>query len=299
MQRSYPGINPSIAEWKGQEITDLQEELRIRVNANISEKWFYTHMKSSNPTVPRIDMLNILSKYAGYSNWDDFVFKNGQRIVVPAALQAAPATLSGANRFFILVPGIAMAVVALLFGLYMLFNTREYCFAFVDADTGEPVKGSRTEIILLEEGESPVHHFAATDGSFHLKTGSSRLRMVVKSPYYLSDTIIRIVKKFNRNETIILKPDDYALMIHYFSTTKLGDWEKRKQRLEEMIDDNAMIYQVMNAREATGMALYNKQEFIDRMTIPSGSLKNIEILSSRMKNGKIVVLRFRVNDKRK
>ena len=38
MQQSYPGINPSISEWKGQDITDFQEELLRSVNAPISEK---------------------------------------------------------------------------------------------------------------------------------------------------------------------------------------------------------------------------------------------------------------------
>jgi hypothetical protein len=35
------------------------------------------------------------------------------------------------------------------------------------------------------------------------------------------------------------------------------------------------------------------------MTLPSGSLKNLEILASQFRDGKIVVLRFRVNDKKK
>jgi hypothetical protein len=47
------------------------------------------------------------------------------------------------------------------------------------------------------------------------------------------------------------------------------------------------------------MALYNKQEFIDKMTVPSGSLKNIEILSSQMRKNKIMVLRFRINEKKR
>ena len=46
MQQSFPGINPSISEWKGQEIVDFQEELLHKVNAHISEKWFYTHIKA-------------------------------------------------------------------------------------------------------------------------------------------------------------------------------------------------------------------------------------------------------------
>jgi hypothetical protein len=110
---------------------------------------------------------------------------------------------------------------------------------------------------------------------------------------------VRTLKKLNHNETITLKANDYALMIHYFSMMKVDDWEKRRTKLNEMIGEDAMIYQVFNGREATGMALYNKAEFIDKMTMPSGNLKSVEILASQFKNGKIVVLRFRINEMKK
>jgi hypothetical protein len=76
MQRTYPGINPVISEWRSQEITDFQEELRHKVNAHISEKWFYNHFKKESLALPRIDMLNLLSRYTGYLNWDDFHYRN-------------------------------------------------------------------------------------------------------------------------------------------------------------------------------------------------------------------------------
>jgi hypothetical protein len=301
MQQSYPGINPSIAEWKGQEITDFQEDLRIKVNANISEKWFYTHMKSPDPTFPRIDMLNILSKYAGYANWDEFVFENGQKILIPKPQvdDFKPKPKVSANRFFIMVPLLAVATAMILFGLYTLFSTREYRFTFIDADTRQPITGNRTEVILLPEGESPVHTLIGSDGSYKIRTAKSKIKMVVKTPYYQCDTIVRILKKLNGDEIIELKADDYSLMIHYFSMMKVDDWEKRKKHLETMIDDDAMIYQVLNDKEATGMALFNKQEFIDRMTMPTGSLRNIEILDSRFRNDKILVLKFRINDNKR
>ena len=292
MQQSYPGMNPTIEDWKGQEITNFQEDLHIKVNANISEKWFYTHIKSSHARLPRIDMLNFLSKYAGYTDWNDFIFKNKEN--VPEVTSPM-----NPNRYFYLVPLIAIVIVALFFGLFKLFNTREYRFNFVDADTREPIASAGTEVILLPEGESPIHTIVGNDGYFWLKTDKSKIRMVVNSPYYQTDTIVRIVKKLVRDETIILKPDDYALMIHYFSMMKVDDWEKRRIRLNAMIDDAAMICQVINGQEVSGMALYNKQEFIDKLTIPAGSLKNIEILGTKSKNGKIVVLRFRINEKKR
>ena len=76
MQRSYPGISDNIGDWKGQEIIDFQEELRRRVNEHLSEKWFYLHMKSGRDKLPRIDTLNLLSRFAGYADWNDFVYKN-------------------------------------------------------------------------------------------------------------------------------------------------------------------------------------------------------------------------------
>ena len=303
MQQSYPGISPNIAGWKGQEITDFQEDLRIKVNANISEKWFYTHMKSPEPTFPRIDMLNFLSKYAGYANWDEFVFENGHKIIIPAAGNQVPDPVkvpaAHANRYFILVPALAVVTVAIFFGVYSLFSTREYRFTFVDADTHETISSPQTEVILLPEGESPVHKLVGNDGVFRIRTARSKTRMVVKSPYYQCDTITRIVRKLGKDEVVVLKADDYALMIHYFSSTKVGDWEKRRQRLNELIDDGAMICQVIKETDAPGMALYNKEEFVDLLTMPSGSLKNIEILESMSRNGKIVLLRFRVRDMEK
>jgi len=295
MQQSYSGINPSIADWKGQEITDFQEDLRIRVNAHISEKWFYTHMKSGQSSVPRIDMLNLLSRYAGYANWDDFVFKNKERI----SDETHPGhKYTRSNRFFILIPLLTLVIVCIFYGLFRLFNTREYNFCFHDADTREAIAGNRIEIRLLHEGESPVNYLSGPDGCFRLKTDQSKVKMVVAAQYYHTDTITRILKKLELNETVYLHANDYAMMIHYFSMMKVDDWEKRRKSLEAMIDDEAMICQVVNDREAKGMILYNKQEFIGRMTLPSGSLKNLEILGTTYRNEKIMVLRFRINDQK-
>lgn len=296
MQQSYPGINPSISEWKGQEITDFQEDLRIKVNAHISEKWFYTHMKTGSNSLPRIDLLNLLSRYAGFTNWDDFIFKHPELNIPETYPDPAP---KSANRLFAIVPLIAIVIVLLFFGIFKLFNTREYQFRFYDADTKEPIIDSRMEVTLLPDGESPVQSLVSPDGCFLLKTDKSKIRMVIRAPYYRTDTITRMVRKLNRDEKVMLHADDYSLMIHYYSMMKVDDWQKRRERLDAMIDDAAMICQVVNDKEATGMALYNKQEFIDKMTMPSGSLKNIEILGSQMQDNKIKVLRFRINTRKK
>ena len=128
-----------------------------------------------------------------------------------------------------------------------------------------------------------------------LKTDKSEVKLVVSTPYYQTDTITRMVRKLNVNEIVSLHANDYALMIHYFSEMKVDDWGKRRARLDNMIADDAMIYQLYSRNNAaSGMELLNKEEFIDKLTMPSGSLKNIEVLDTRLRDGKIVILRFRV-----
>jgi len=300
MQESYPGINPDISEWKGQEITDFQEELLKTVNAHISEKWFYTHMKSVSKSLPRIDVLNLLSKYAGYANWDDFVFKNQDLIEASesgaqAVSEPARSVPNTANRYFIIIPIVAVCIVLIFFGVFKLFNTREYKFCFYDADTREPITGTNIQVQVLVDGETPVTTYCNADGCCYLKTDKSMVKLVVSTPYYQTDTITRIVKKLNANEIVNLHANDYALMIHYFSEMKVDDWGKRRERLENMIDESAMIYQLYSrSKAASGMEILNKQEFIDKLTMPSGSLKNIEVLDTRLRDGKIIILRFRV-----
>ncbi len=72
---TYPSCNIPIEEWKGQDISNFQEELIAKVKGRISEKWFYTHIKSKGEKLPRIDMLNMLSQYSGYQDWRDFTTK--------------------------------------------------------------------------------------------------------------------------------------------------------------------------------------------------------------------------------
>lgn len=285
MQQSYPGINPLMSEWKGQDIVDFQEELLHKVNAHISEKWFYTHIKSENPTLPRIDILNLLSKYVGYSNWDEFKFKNQEQEIVSVSTK-------NANRYFFYVPLLVILILAIFFALVKLFSTRDYIFRFYDADTREPIINNIIEVSLIREGESPVSYLCRPDGSFILKTDKTKVHFIVKTPYYQTDTIIRTLDKFNRKETVKLHPNNYALMIHYFSRMNVKDWQKRREQLDQMISDSAMIYQVFD-KGITGLELYNKWEFINKMTLPSKSLKDIEILDTKYQGNKISIIRFR------
>lgn len=288
MKVSYPGINPEISEWKGQEITNFQEDLLEKVNGRLSEKWFYTHIKSINKSLPRIDVLNMLSQYAGYLNWDDFRYKNSEQIPLADRLKKT-------NTIFIKVPLILLTTIILLFILYRIINTQNYKFTFIDSDTGEPVTNSKIQADLLLIDESPVSYISDKNGNIVFRTDQSRIKMVIRAPYYMNDTVVRILKKFNRSEKVRLKVDSYALMIQFFAQTDVKGWQKRRQQLDSIISEGALIYQVPDLKEGTGMELYNKREFIDKLTMPVSILRQIEIIDSRYDHGKIVLLRFRIN----
>jgi len=291
MQQSFPGISPSISEWKGQDIVNFQEELLIKVNAHISEKWFYTHMKSSKDTLPRIDVLNLLSKYVGYADWNDFVYKNSGKVLKPV--------VKSGNRYFIIVPVLVIGVLGIFLLINKLLSNREYSFCFYDTNTKDPITNTRIEVSIILENESPVNYLCSPNGCFTMKTDQNVVKMVVNTPYYRNDTIRRILKKFNQQETIGLQANEYALMLRYFSEMNVQDWQKRRAKLDEMFEDDAMIYQVMDDKRGTGLELYSKWEFIDKMTMPSQSLKNIEILNTKYIGDRIAVLRFRTSDENK
>lgn len=286
MQKSYPGIPDSISNWKGQNIVNFQEDLRFKQKELISEKWFYTHMKSNNSKLPRIDILNFLSKYVGYQNWDEFKLKNGD-----ANNKISP---DKSNRVFYLIP--ILTVIVLTF-FYLIFNsmyTQEYTFCFYDSDTKNPVENSVIEISVLSDNDSPVNYLCNKEGDFTIKTNERIIRFVVEAPYYHVDTIVRTLNKFNRTENIRLKIDDYAVMIHYFSNSNVKDWIKRRENLEGMFSDSVKIFQVLEG--TIGMEIYNKWEFINKLTLPTNSLRDIEIIDTKYEGEKISRLRFKQNE---
>jgi hypothetical protein len=287
MMQSYPGIDPDISKWKGREITDFQEELRIRVNGQISEKWFYTHMKAENSLLPRIDVLDLLSQYAGYINWQDFRHKN--LVNLPEEEKSGRPLNS-----LLKIPLVFFSVMVLLLIILKLINIQNYRFSFIDADTGEPVTDKNLRAELLMENESPVSLMSDENGEINIKTNKSRVSMIVKAPYYFTDTVTRMLRKFHHNEQISLHADYYALMVGYFSQSNVESWTKRREQLAGIFSEDAIIYQFPDKDKGNGMALYNKWEFIDKITMPSSGLRQIEILDSRYLNGKITVLRFRI-----
>jgi len=289
-KKVYPSCDIPIEEWTSQDITNFQEELLKQVKGQLSEKWFYTHIKSTQNKVPRLDMLNLLSEYAGYKNWRDFT----SQFAASDPPKETPAMNTWAQRskgwkkvFWVSTP----LVVLVYFLFFYTPAAKTYQFCFVDADLKHSISSANIEISILKEHESPVVLKCDSNGCFQLTTGEKSVRFAVSAPYHKPDTIIRYFDVRVPDERIMLKSDDYALMIHMFSTSNIDDWRKRRAQLNDMIADEARIFQV-NPGSRTGMELYNKKGFINKLTTPIKSLKNIEVLDVQYQGGQISSLRF-------
>ena len=203
-----------IKEWKGEDIVLFQEDLFNKVKAKVSEKWFYTYFKNEVNKLPRIDMLNILSNYAGYTNWNDFKGKNRQ---ANKAINKKQRLLWG----LFVIPFFIIAVLN-------PFAKNEFQFCFFDEDKGEAITNIPIDIKILRDSESPIHLKTDSIGCFSYASKDESIVFTIQSPYHKTDTILRHIDS-NKNQIVKLSTDDYALMLDYYTNGKVEDWKKRKQ----------------------------------------------------------------------
>ncbi len=288
-----PGIPENLGEWNGKTIEGFQNDLQLEVKSAISVRWFYNHIKADNESkIPRTDILDLLCRYVGYAGWAEFVSKKKGEGVNPVNIETEKVKANKTKSSKMLI--IPIIVVALFLAGWVAVKRSGgnlHMFCLVDSDTGTPIKNSKIEIRLFKENESAQSLLCDSNGCFSLQSVSGRVKFIVNAEYYHPDTIVRTLPEQSLSETIMLKPDDYAMMISIFSHSDVQDWEKRRKELEAMFTDNAMIFQVdpVNKR---AMEIFNKEEFIGKLTVPLSSLKNIEVTETWYTGKQISALRF-------
>jgi|SRR6185312_11377937 len=300
----YRQINPSapdkIENWNGKTIEAFQEDLQKKVRSAISLRWFYMHIKAENEDkIPRTDVLDLLCQYADYAGWDDFVAKKkaegiGGDAEVKIEVEDKKQVESRSIRSKLMPIMMAAVLIVILVVVWAMARRGDdiLCrFQFADSDMGKAILHDKIEVTVMQDKESPKIVTANDSGCVTLHCKPGKLTFVVNAEYYHPDTVTRTITTEFQPETIKLKSDDYALMISIFSRSNIDDWEKRRKQLDEMFTDDARIFQVYPS-DKRGMEMYNKDEFIDKLTMPLNSLKNIEVIESIYKNGRISALRF-------
>lgn len=280
----HPHCQVPIEEWKGQWIVDFQEDLLASVQGRVSEKWFYTWFRKSEiEKLPRIDMLNLLSRYVGAENWAGF------KGMVPPAPET-PTPTSRRNWWW----GAAAACLLVLITTLLLgFGQGNVKFElrFLDAFTRSSLEYEPDAAVLMEgEKWKPL---TLRNGVAQVKAQPGNLiRIAVSGGYCQTDTLDIHLPEEEKSVDILVRPDDYAIMIHIFSRSNLKDWRTRRDKLNKMMADDAEIFQVDPA-DQLGMEMFNKAEFVNQLTMPVQGLKDIQILETRHNAvGQIQSLRF-------
>lgn len=349
---SHTPSHDEISKWKGIDIVYFQEDLRKFAKGNISEKSFYTYFKTTPATkLPRIDILNLLSAYAGYASWYDFkkqhLFTNEiltdedldeeseerlqedlentstevveKEILTPkneentsdkkADLQISntdnqydklisiPKPEKSPNKIIKNSIWAVVSAVLLIFVGVLTFKdnlfSKQFTYTFIDADRNSKIN-DELSIQILKNNESPILFRVKPNTSFVYTTKSSSLTMVVSSPYYKTDTIRRNLENAPTSENIELIPDDYAIMLYYYSNS-IQDLKKKRESLGYLISDNALIYQIYD-NDQYGVETLDKQRYINLVTTPTTSLENLQVIDTKMENGKIVLIKFKINE---
>lgn len=323
-----------ISKWKGIDIIYFQEELRKKAKGNISEKTFYTYFKTQNPEkLPRIDMLNLLSIYVGYESWYEFKKQNTietepkhiitsieektDEIIIENIEEKPILQINNTEKQLInnipqkkgsykkLYWGIGSfftigTILAIIFSEQLFINTYQFCFT--DADRGTHIQNT-IDIKVIKEKESPIHYKVKAGECFTIKTKEKTLKMEVSTPLYEKMEIFRNLENAPEVENIALKPDDYALMLYYYSTkdtnnNSLEHIKNKQQKLNHLISDNALIYQVFD-NEIYGIETLTKQKYIGLVTTPTQSLQNLKVLATKIENGKITAIKFKIESHEK
>jgi len=200
--------------------------------------------------------------------------------------------------------GMIIILAGIFSGVYYFESKNTYVFCFYDADRSSLIQ-TNLDITIMKEGFSP-EFYSIKQGCFSYHSTADTLKMLVTSPIYKKEIFVVGLKEIRGNSeenkrNFKLRPDDYAIMLKYYSTLNTQDEQRKveliKQRraeLDKLIADNALIYQVYD-NDVFGVEVLDKKKYIDFMTTPITSLKNYVLISSTTdKNNRINFIKFKI-----
>lgn len=293
LRESHPEVSQNMPDWKGDEIALFREDLQQKTFGTISEKWFYTHIKNEQDKLPRVDTLNLFSQYIGLNSWSAFCHEHA----APSATQVEEKKplvqetkeVKGRKKNPIMLLSL-IAVVAVIVIMYFSFDREReahYNICFVDKHTHLPVADSFLEIKIIKGDETPM--FYPLKSSCISGVGTE-VDFVIKGRFYKPLHVKRTITSDAYEESIFLEPDDYTMILHLFANSQVEDWKERRNQLSEMLHDNLKAYEISN--DGFTVDVLSKEEFINKMTLPTEVLKKVAIVHTEYDGDQMSVIKF-------
>ena len=263
-QKQYSYFEGNWKTFSSQDIQNLIDLIAIHVKQTVSEKWIYTHLKSeNNEKLPRKDMLDILAQFVGYSGWDEYVFKCKDHSIILSKTKSS----NHAKIYFVLFP----VLLLLMYLSYKFIKTESLQTIEVkNAFTEEQINSDEVKVVLIEENVSTPVQIIDSKIKINAKDSS---KIVLKSPYYKDKTVI--INK-NSNPEITLQPDDYAMILKGFMKSDIKNWQTRKEQLHKILAADLEVLVML--KNDLGIEYFNKQEFSEKLIVPSVSLKKMKVI---------------------
>jgi hypothetical protein len=283
-KQHYPFYNGDITQFGNKEIAQLIDLIETECHERVSEKWVYTHLKpAGNTKLPRRDMLDIFCKWTGYNSWDEFAYTN----VAATQSAAIPGKVRPKIKTAYIIMGIVTILILAIIG-FTIPSGDSVTICLKDKYTQKNIEADKVTVNVFRKG---IKEKLKRNGSCYLlNREKEETILLVESPYYKADTI-RIAPG---NEVLSyefdLQPDDYAMMLRAYMNADVNDWNKRKKQLDEILSDDAVIQEIMF--NEIGVEFLNKQEFINKITTPSKSVKTMEIVAIDYEGNKIISLKY-------
>lgn len=269
-QEHHPFFQGNWKSFSAQDIQNLIGLIEEKCKQTISEKWIYTHLKPDiNNKLPRKDMLNILAEFAGFSGWDEFVFdENAETVIV------SPKAKKQVSKVWLLVL-VPLAGIAIW---YFNFNESKKpetkTIELNNEFTNEKVKSDEVKVVQVEDSVEKT--LEVKNGKVQVQASENKeTKLVIKSPFYRPRTVV--INNQNANPPIVvLKPDDYAMMLKAFINSDIKDWQTRKTQLNKILSDNLEV--IVMLKNNMGSEYYDKDEFSQKLIVPTESVKRMKII---------------------
>ena len=283
-QEQYPYFQGNWKSFSSQDIQNLISFIETNCKQSISEKWIYTHLKpESNSKIPRKDMLNILSEFVGFSGWDEFVFEANETVAVIRPKKN--------NKAIWIVP--IVFILGILFWYFQFYKNRLPVLKTVEIKnqfTNETIKSNEVKVFQVQD--SIKKELQVKEGKVKIATNKNT-KLLIQSPFYKTKTIAINTTDtyFNASSIIDLKPDDYAMMLKAFMVSDIKDWQTRKEQLKKILSDDLEVMVML--KDNLGAEYYDKNEFAQKLIIPTLSVKKMKIIEiEKDNNQKIKFIRI-------
>ncbi|NHN24895.1 hypothetical protein FIA58_004320 [Flavobacterium jejuense] len=266
-KKRYPYFDGNWKTFSAQDILNLIDDVQEETKNSVSEKWIYTHLKpETNEKLPRKDLLNIFSQYVGKSSWDEYKYEFGKQ--KPEFKKRVSKPKFKNNMYWFL--GLLLVfILGFVFWKFVLQSVNTKTIQLKEQYTNEHVNEKTTKAFVIEdslETEIPIEN-----SKIKVKENS---KIIVKNPLFKDKKVD--LEKNPKTNTVLLEPNDYASILQGFIKSDIKDWQTRKIQLQKILHDNVEV--IVMLKNNLGAEYFNKEEFSQKLIIPTASLKKMQIV---------------------